>query len=305
MATDTDEDWALISRRLSQVPERVAGYARCVARRGGGGPCARRPAGRPRHRAGGPDPAAVRRHGRRRRAATTRRCTTNCSSTPPRPPTPTRKLAAVLRDEIAPHARDVRTRSAATRTGCCRACIPRRRRRSRRDLPVGSGATGKHCRRTGVDCRSALSRGVGDRGAAAAGRRAALPGARHRRAAGVDAGPVRPRGGVAGRHALRHRRSRCATLECRIAPTQTGGIYYTGPSEDLTRPGRMWWSVPPGVDTFRTWQETTTVFHEGVPGPPPADRPRGRACRPAEPVAHGWAAGCRGTARGGRCTPSG
>ena len=55
-------------------------------------------------------------------------------------------------------------------------------------------------------------------------------------------------------------------LECRIAPTQTGGIYYTGPSEDLTRPGRMWWSVPPDVDTFHTWQETTTVFHEGVPG---------------------------------------
>ncbi|MBU9764819.1 DUF885 domain-containing protein [Mycobacterium sp. TNTM28] len=56
------------------------------------------------------------------------------------------------------------------------------------------------------------------------------------------------------------------TLECRIAPTQTGGIYYTGPSEDWSRPGRMWWSVPPGVDTFHTWQETTTVFHEGVPG---------------------------------------
>ncbi|OBG89752.1 hypothetical protein A5699_13080 [Mycobacterium sp. E802] len=56
------------------------------------------------------------------------------------------------------------------------------------------------------------------------------------------------------------------TLECRIAPTQTGGIYYTGPSEDWTRPGRMWWSVPPGVDRFHTWQETTTVFHEGVPG---------------------------------------
>ena len=35
-------------------------------------------------------------------------------------------------------------------------------------------------------------------------------------------------------------------LECKIAPTQTGGIYYTGPSEDFTRPGRMWWSVPKG-----------------------------------------------------------
>ena len=56
------------------------------------------------------------------------------------------------------------------------------------------------------------------------------------------------------------------TLECRIAPTQTGGIYYTPPSDDLTRPGRMWWSVPPGVTEFGTWREKTTVYHEGVPG---------------------------------------
>ena len=57
------------------------------------------------------------------------------------------------------------------------------------------------------------------------------------------------------------------TLECRIAPTNQGGIYYTGPSEDLvTRPGRMWWSVPKGVTEFSTWRERTTVYHEGVPG---------------------------------------
>ncbi|WP_127129861.1 DUF885 domain-containing protein [Georgenia sp. SYP-B2076] len=55
-------------------------------------------------------------------------------------------------------------------------------------------------------------------------------------------------------------------LECRIAPTQSGGIYYTGPSADFSRPGRMWWSVPPGVTEFATWREKTTVFHEGVPG---------------------------------------
>ncbi len=55
-------------------------------------------------------------------------------------------------------------------------------------------------------------------------------------------------------------------LECRIAPTQTGGIYYTGPSDDFSRPGRMWWSVPAGVTTFNTWREKTTVYHEGVPG---------------------------------------
>ncbi|GAA2557508.1 uncharacterized protein (DUF885 family) [Neomicrococcus aestuarii] len=55
-------------------------------------------------------------------------------------------------------------------------------------------------------------------------------------------------------------------LECMIAPTQEGGIYYTGPSDDFSRPGQMWWSVPAGEDTFLTWSETSTVYHEGVPG---------------------------------------
>ena len=55
-------------------------------------------------------------------------------------------------------------------------------------------------------------------------------------------------------------------LECMIAPTRHGGIYYTGPTDDFSRPGRMWWSVPEGVNEFNTWRETTTVYHEGVPG---------------------------------------
>jgi uncharacterized protein (DUF885 family) len=55
-------------------------------------------------------------------------------------------------------------------------------------------------------------------------------------------------------------------LECMIAPTKEGGIYYTGPTDDFSRPGRMWWSVPEGVDSFDTWRELTTVYHEGVPG---------------------------------------
>lgn len=55
-------------------------------------------------------------------------------------------------------------------------------------------------------------------------------------------------------------------IECMIAPSSTGIIYYTGPSEDFSRPGRMWWSVPAGVTTFSTWRELTTVYHEGVPG---------------------------------------
>ena len=56
------------------------------------------------------------------------------------------------------------------------------------------------------------------------------------------------------------------TIQCLIAPTQTGGIYYTGPSEDFSRPGRMWWSVPKGVTEFGSWSQLTTVYHEGVPG---------------------------------------
>ncbi len=55
-------------------------------------------------------------------------------------------------------------------------------------------------------------------------------------------------------------------IECMIAPTNDGAIYYTGPSEDFSRPGRMWWAVPDGIDDFSPWREVTTVFHEGVPG---------------------------------------
>jgi uncharacterized protein (DUF885 family) len=56
------------------------------------------------------------------------------------------------------------------------------------------------------------------------------------------------------------------TIECCLTPTSDGGIYYTGPSEDFVRPGRMWWAVPEGMTEFSTWREVTTVYHEGVPG---------------------------------------
>jgi len=57
------------------------------------------------------------------------------------------------------------------------------------------------------------------------------------------------------------------TLECLIAPPGGGvGAYYTGPSDDFSRPGRMWWAVEPGREVFSTWRETSVVYHEGVPG---------------------------------------
>jgi uncharacterized protein (DUF885 family) len=55
-------------------------------------------------------------------------------------------------------------------------------------------------------------------------------------------------------------------IEGRLTPTSGMGVYYTGPTEDFTRPGRMWWSLPDGVTDMTTWRETTTVYHEGVPG---------------------------------------
>ncbi|MGH3861604.1 DUF885 domain-containing protein [Actinokineospora sp.] len=56
-------------------------------------------------------------------------------------------------------------------------------------------------------------------------------------------------------------------LECKIAPPGGGvGAYYTGPTDDWSRPGRMWWSVPADREEFSTWREVTTVYHEGAPG---------------------------------------
>ena len=55
-------------------------------------------------------------------------------------------------------------------------------------------------------------------------------------------------------------------LEAMIAPP--GGalaMYYTGPSEDFSRPGRTWY--PTGGETrFPLWGEVSIAYHEGVPG---------------------------------------
>ena len=56
------------------------------------------------------------------------------------------------------------------------------------------------------------------------------------------------------------------TLACRVAPVNDGGAWYTPPSEDLSRPGTMWFSFTDDQEVFSTWRETSTVFHEGVPG---------------------------------------
>ncbi len=55
---------------------------------------------------------------------------------------------------------------------------------------------------------------------------------------------------------------------CEVMIPPPGGVlapYYSGPSEDFTRPGRTWW--PLGSRThFPKWGEVSTAYHEGVPG---------------------------------------
>ena len=55
-------------------------------------------------------------------------------------------------------------------------------------------------------------------------------------------------------------------VEAMIAPP--GGalaMYYTGPSEDFSRPGRTWYPTG-GRTSFPTWREVSVAYHEGVPG---------------------------------------
>ena len=56
------------------------------------------------------------------------------------------------------------------------------------------------------------------------------------------------------------------TIEAMIAPP--GGalaMYYTGPSEDFSRPGRTWYPTG-GATRFPLWRELSVCYHEGVPG---------------------------------------
>ena len=55
-------------------------------------------------------------------------------------------------------------------------------------------------------------------------------------------------------------------IEALIAPP--GGalaMYYTGPSEDFSRPGRTWYPTN-GKEKFPIWREVSIAYHEGTPG---------------------------------------
>ena len=55
-------------------------------------------------------------------------------------------------------------------------------------------------------------------------------------------------------------------VEARIAPPGSAAApYYTGPSQDFSRPGRTWLPTM-GKTTFPLWNLISTWYHEGVPG---------------------------------------
>jgi uncharacterized protein (DUF885 family) len=56
------------------------------------------------------------------------------------------------------------------------------------------------------------------------------------------------------------------TVEARIAPPGSAAApYYTGPSQDFSRPGRTWLPTL-GRTRFPVWNLISTWYHEGVPG---------------------------------------
>ncbi len=55
-------------------------------------------------------------------------------------------------------------------------------------------------------------------------------------------------------------------VEAMIAPPGgASAMYYTGPSEDFSRPGRTWYPTL-GNTRFPLWGEVSICYHEGVPG---------------------------------------
>ncbi|WP_331740518.1 DUF885 domain-containing protein (plasmid) [Streptomyces cyaneofuscatus] len=54
-------------------------------------------------------------------------------------------------------------------------------------------------------------------------------------------------------------------IDCRISPSG-GPAVYLAPSEDLSRPGTIWWTRTDPDALIPTWTVPGTMFHEGVPG---------------------------------------
>jgi uncharacterized protein (DUF885 family) len=54
-------------------------------------------------------------------------------------------------------------------------------------------------------------------------------------------------------------------VEVRLSSGGALGAYYNGPSEDFSRPGTIWWSLPDD-GPVPLYEEVSTAYHEGFPG---------------------------------------
>jgi uncharacterized protein (DUF885 family) len=55
-------------------------------------------------------------------------------------------------------------------------------------------------------------------------------------------------------------------VECIVSEAASGVVYYTPAPPDGSAPSRIVWTIPSGIPVAASWQEVTSVHHEGLPG---------------------------------------
>src|SRR6478736_2911220 len=55
-------------------------------------------------------------------------------------------------------------------------------------------------------------------------------------------------------------------VECLVSEAASGVVYYTPAPPDGSAPSRIVWTIPSGIPVAASWQEVTSVHHEGLPG---------------------------------------
>lgn len=298
MATDTAEDWAVISARLARIPERVENYAAAL-----------------RARVAGDDPPAIRQvqRGIAQTEQIQKLFVDMVSGAPDSAPVDELReraaaaadaylyLGTVLRDDVAPRARKYDACGRDAYRLLSRAflgteadldesyewglnlldAIVAEQESIAQELYPGA-TVAETLRRldeepryviTGTDALQAWMQDLSDRAVDS------LAGTHF----DID-GPLR-------------------RLECRIAPTQTGGIYYTGPSETGAVRAECGGRCRPGSTSSTRGRKPprcstracpVTICRSGARSPWPTVSTGGAA----------WDAGCRATVRAGHCTPN-
>ena len=186
------------------------------------------------------------------------------------------------------------------------ALLPRHRDRPRRDLRVGLGGAAPHRDRDARDLGDPRRRRRDHRRRRRRTSRATRRGgstARRTSASWMQELADRTLADMADTHFDIPEPIR--RIECRIAPTHDGGIYYTPPSEDFTRPGRMWWSIPDGVDDVPPVARGDDRLPRGRARAITSSARRPPTARTSSTAGSAACAGSPATARAGRSTPSG